>query len=152
VTTAGKNGDQKEYVQEVLVAPEPTFGAGRRLCGGDPRADAVTGELRNRAMFLYRGIMEDMIPHRSCSTERLAMDTVRAIRRLGRPAGEPTTGASGSPDVVELEDGNFAVVGWDVTRTIDLSLLPGVHRAAGERVVRIDRQVPLRPKRDIPDE
>jgi hypothetical protein len=76
---------------------------------------------------------------------------LRAIRRLGRPAGEPTTGATGSPDVVELVNGDFAVVGWDITDDVDLSLLPGVHCAPGERVVRIDRAVLVKARRDIPD-
>ncbi len=80
------------------------------------------------------------------------MKSVKAVRRLGRAGDEGTTGASGSPDVVELDDGDFAVVGWDITDSIDLSLLPGVHCAAGERTVRVDREVLLRAKRDIPDE
>jgi hypothetical protein len=79
------------------------------------------------------------------------MEEVRAVRRLGRAPGDETTGASGSPDIVELESGDFAVVGWDITDNIDLSLLPGVHCAPGERTVRIDREVLLNARRDIPD-
>jgi len=79
------------------------------------------------------------------------MAKIRAVRRLGRPGGEPTTGTTGSPDVVELADGDFAVVGWDITDDVDLSLLPGVRCAPGERVVRIDRSVLLRARGDIPD-
>jgi hypothetical protein len=80
------------------------------------------------------------------------MGAIKAVRRLGRAPGTGTTGASGSPDIVELENGDFAVVGWDVTGDVDLSLLPGVHCAPGERMVRIDRDVLLNAKRDIPDE
>ncbi|MBX6387871.1 MAG: hypothetical protein IRZ08_02520 [Frankia sp.] len=76
---------------------------------------------------------------------------MRAVRRLGRAADEGTTGATGSPDIVELADGDFAVVGWDITGEVDLSPLPGVHCAPGERVVRIDRSVLVRARRDIPD-
>ncbi|ADP83489.1 hypothetical protein FraEuI1c_5503 [Pseudofrankia inefficax] len=76
---------------------------------------------------------------------------MRAVRRLGRPAAEETTGATGSPDIVELAGGDFAVVGWDITGEIDLSMLPGVHCAPGERVVRIDRSVLLAARGDIPD-
>ena len=76
----------------------------------------------------------------------------KAIRRLGRAPDQETGGASGSPDVVELTDGNFAIVGWDITNSVDLSLLPGVHCAPGERTVMIDRQVLLDARKDIPDE
>ena len=79
------------------------------------------------------------------------MSSILAVRRLGRPADEKTTGATGSPDIVELADGDFAVVGWDVTGDINLALLPGVHCAPGERVVRIDRSVLIQARRDIPD-
>jgi hypothetical protein len=79
------------------------------------------------------------------------MSEHKAVRRLGRAPGEGTGGASGSPDIVELADGNFAVVGWDVTGNVDLSLLPGVHCAPGERIVMIDRDVLLNARKDIPD-
>jgi hypothetical protein len=79
------------------------------------------------------------------------MEYVRAVRRLGRDGGDQTTGTTGSPDIVELEGGDFAVVGWDITESIDLSLLPGVHCAPGERTVRIDREVLVNARRDIPD-
>jgi hypothetical protein len=86
----------------------------------------------------------------SCWGETVA--TFRAVKRLGRAGDDPTTGTSGSPDIVELDDGDFAVIGWDVTGQVDLSTLPGVHCAAGERTVRLDREVLLRARRDIPDE
>jgi hypothetical protein len=79
------------------------------------------------------------------------MEYVRAVRRLGRGPGDETTKTTGSPDIVELESGDFAVVGWDVTEAIDFSLLPGVHCAPGERTVRIDREVLLNARHDIPD-
>lgn len=80
------------------------------------------------------------------------MSDYKAVRRLGRPAEQETGGASGSPDVFELANGNFGVVGWDITDSVDLSLLPGVHCAPGERTVMVDRQVLLDARRDIPDE
>ena len=79
------------------------------------------------------------------------MSQQRAVRRLGRLPDAQTGGASGSPDVVELASGDFAVIGWDITEEIDLSDLPGVHCAPGERAVMIDRQVLLDSKNDIPD-
>jgi hypothetical protein len=74
----------------------------------------------------------------------------KAVRRLGRAPDADTGGASGSPDIVELADGNFAVVGWDVTDSVDLSVLTGVHCALGERIVMIDRDVLLNARKDIP--
>jgi len=79
------------------------------------------------------------------------MEKIRAIRRLGRLAGDPTTGATGSPDVLELENGDFAIVGWDITGQIDLSILPGVHCAPGERTVQVGRAILVNARRDIPD-
>jgi hypothetical protein len=79
------------------------------------------------------------------------MARYKAVRRLGRLPDESTGGASGSPDIMELSDGNFAIVGWDVTDDVDLSLLPGVHCAPGERTVLIDRAVLLNARKDIPN-
>ena len=77
---------------------------------------------------------------------------MRATRRLGRAADEQTGGMTGSPDVMELENGDFAVIGWDITAETDISALPGVHCAVGERIVRVDRKVLIRARRDIPEE
>lgn len=79
------------------------------------------------------------------------VSSIKAVRRLGRPATESTTGASGSPDIVELASGDFAIIGWDITDDVDLSSLPGVHCALGERTVRVDREVLVKAKLDIPD-
>lgn len=77
---------------------------------------------------------------------------MKAIRRLGRPADDPkTSGVSGSPDVMELENGDFAIIGWDITNEVDTSLLPGVHWVAGEKIVRVDRDVLINARRDIPE-
>jgi hypothetical protein len=80
------------------------------------------------------------------------MSEYKAVRRLGRASSSETGGPSGSPDIVELENGNFAIIGWDITGNVDLSLLPGVHCAPGERTVMVDREVILNARRDIPDE
>ena len=77
---------------------------------------------------------------------------MKAIRRLGRDADDPKTGgASGSPDVMELENGDFAIIGWDITEDADTSALPGVHWVEGERIVRVDRDVLINAKKDIPE-
>ncbi|MEV8429026.1 hypothetical protein [Streptomyces chartreusis] len=55
------------------------------------------------------------------------------------------------PDIFELSDGNFAVMGTEATQDLDALLPPGVTRADGERIVVITRETLLRAKRDIPD-
>jgi len=71
--------------------------------------------------------------------EDSVMAGMRAVRRLGREADEETTGATGSTDIVELHDGDFAVVGRDVTGDVDLSLLPGVHSSTNRSATRPSR-------------
>ncbi|MEU8752329.1 hypothetical protein [Streptomyces chartreusis] len=55
------------------------------------------------------------------------------------------------PDIFELSDGNFAVIGTEATDDLDALLPPGVTRAEGERIVVITRDTIVRAKRDIPD-
>lgn len=79
---------------------------------------------------------------------------MKAVRRLGKTPVElgTTTGVSGSPDVLELDDGAFAVIGVDITDQIgDLSAL-GAQCAPNERIVRLPRVTLAAAKRDIPDE
>ncbi|MEV5751551.1 hypothetical protein AB0L00_27325 [Actinoallomurus sp. NPDC052308] len=78
---------------------------------------------------------------------------MRAVRRLGRTPAElgTTTGVSGSPDILELDDGAFAVIGVDITEQVsDLSLF-GARCAPNERVVRIPRKTLTAVKADIPE-
>jgi hypothetical protein len=78
---------------------------------------------------------------------------MRAIRRLGKTPKErgDTTGVSGSPDVLELEDGNFAVIGEDITDELGRQPLPDAKCAPHERIVRVTRATLVSAKRDIPD-
>ncbi|WP_328785766.1 hypothetical protein [Streptomyces canus] len=73
-------------------------------------------------------------------------------RRLGDP---PKSRGSGSmetcPDIFELSDGRFAVIGTEATVDLDPLLPPDAARADYERIVVIDRQTLVRAKRDIPD-
>lgn len=78
---------------------------------------------------------------------------MKAVRRLGRTPAElgNTTGVSGSPDILELDDGAFAVIGVDITdRMKGLSTL-GARCAPDERIVRIPRNTLTTAKKDIPD-
>jgi hypothetical protein len=78
---------------------------------------------------------------------------MRVIRRLGKTPKErgDTTGVSGSPDVLELEDGSFAVIGEDITDLVSRQPLPDAKCASNERIVRVTRATLLSAKKDIPD-
>lgn len=79
---------------------------------------------------------------------------MHALRRLGMTPVElgNTTGVSGSPDVLELEDGSFAVIGVDITDALGRNPLPDARCADNERIVRIPRSTLVAARRDIPDE
>lgn len=55
------------------------------------------------------------------------------------------------PDIFELSDGNFAVIGTDATASLDARLPADAARADHERIVVISRETLLRAKGDIPD-
>ena len=74
------------------------------------------------------------------------------VRRLGDPPklrGSQTMETC--PDLFELSDGNFAVIGTDRTDELDALLPADAARADYERIVVITRDTLLRAKRDIPE-
>jgi hypothetical protein len=73
------------------------------------------------------------------------------VRRIGAPprARGSATGQS-CPDIFELSDGSFAVIGRDATRELDPELPPDAARADDERIVIITRETLVRAKDDIP--
>lgn len=78
---------------------------------------------------------------------------MRAIRRLGSTPKErdATTNVSGSPDILELDDGSFAVIGVDITDSLGHQPLPDARCAPNERIVRVTRKTLLDARKDIPD-
>ncbi|MFJ9371856.1 hypothetical protein [Streptomyces sp. NPDC101455] len=80
------------------------------------------------------------------------LPAVSIVRRLGdspRQRGSHT--GETCPDLFELTDGNFAVIGTDRTEELDALLPADAARADYERIVVITRDTLLRAKRDIPD-
>lgn len=61
----------------------------------------------------------------------------------------PCRSTYGCPDIWELTDGNFAVIGEDITACAD-QLLPSARCAPHERMVRIPRALLVRAKAGIP--
>lgn len=78
---------------------------------------------------------------------------MKAVRRLGKTPAElgSTTGVSGSPDILELDDGAFAVIGVDITDQVDDLGLLNARCADNERVVRVPRNTFAAAKNDIPE-
>jgi len=73
------------------------------------------------------------------------------LRRLGSDARSLCQSTSGCPDIWEMADGNFAVIGEDITRlAIELPAPAGC--AANECMVRIPRDLLVRAKSDIPNQ
>jgi hypothetical protein len=72
-------------------------------------------------------------------------------RRLGAGTGEHRCqGGYGCPDVLEMIDGDFAVIGPDITSEAIGKLLPGTGCGPDERIVRVPRRVLISARRDIP--
>lgn len=64
--------------------------------------------------------------------------------------GVVCAGCRGCPDIWELDDGDFAIIGSDITH--EAAKLPAdAGCAPHERIVRIPRQLLVNAKRDIPD-
>ncbi|KUM89316.1 MULTISPECIES: hypothetical protein [Streptomyces] len=77
---------------------------------------------------------------------------VQIIRRVGDPPciRGSVTGET-CPDLFELSDGSFAVIGTDATEARDQLLPPGAVCAESERIVVVTRETLIRAKKDIPD-
>ncbi|TDC85596.1 hypothetical protein [Actinomadura sp. 7K507] len=79
---------------------------------------------------------------------------MKAIGRLGKAPAErgDTTSTTGSPDILTLSDGTFAVIGVDVTEELGQTPLKDARCAPNERIVQITRNTLIYAKKDIPDE
>lgn len=77
---------------------------------------------------------------------------MKIVRRIGVPPRDRGS-ASGAncPDVFELDDGNFAVIGTEATTALDQQLPADASRADYERIVIVSRETLIRAKADIPD-
>ena len=80
------------------------------------------------------------------------VSVARIVRRLGASPRERRSATNCScPDIFELSDGRFAVIGTDLTDELDGVLPSDASRAGYERIVVITRDTLLRAKADIPD-
>ncbi|RAY12415.1 hypothetical protein DPM19_25035 [Actinomadura craniellae] len=74
-------------------------------------------------------------------------------RRLGKSAGElgNTNADPTCPDIWELDNGDVAVIGRDLTAQYARQLPPGVSIGDDERLVVLPRNMVIAAKPDIPD-
>ena len=74
-------------------------------------------------------------------------------RRLGpdpHANGAHSAGCRGCPDIWELESGDFAVIGLDIS-DLAAGLPPSASCGPDERMVRVPRRILVAAKADIPD-
>jgi len=74
-------------------------------------------------------------------------------KRLGpdpHANGAKSSGCSGCPDIFELANGDFAIIGADISNEAS-KLPPSAACGPDERIVRIPRDLLIRAKSDIPE-
>ncbi|MEV6020264.1 hypothetical protein [Streptomyces sp. NPDC051997] len=73
------------------------------------------------------------------------------VRRIGTsPRARGSASGQSCPDIFELGDGDFAVIGRDATVELERHLPPDAARAADERIVVITRATLVQARDDIP--
>lgn len=76
----------------------------------------------------------------------------KIVRRIGdSPRSRGSASGQTCPDIFELSDGDFAIIGTEATAVLDGELPTDASRADYERIVIISRETLLRAKRDIPE-
>lgn len=77
---------------------------------------------------------------------------MKIVRRVGAsPRERGSVSGQSCPDIFELSNGDFAVIGREATMELDPELPADAARADYERIVVITRETLVRAKRDIPD-
>jgi hypothetical protein len=76
------------------------------------------------------------------------------LKRIGpdpHAGGLQTPALRGCPDIWQLEDGDFAVIGVDITAVAESQLPLTAGCGPDERIVKIPRRTLILAKSDIPD-
>lgn len=74
------------------------------------------------------------------------------IKRIGSGHHPYCSNTVGCPDIWELDNGDFAVIGADITNAAAPKLPPTAGCGPDERIVRIPRKTLVFAKSDIPDQ
>lgn len=75
------------------------------------------------------------------------------LRRLGpdpHAGGAKSAGGSGCPDIFELESGDFAIIGIDITELAKAKLPPTAGCGDDEAIVLVPRKTLIGARPDIP--
>ena len=73
------------------------------------------------------------------------------IKRIGSGSHAYCQQTVGCPDIWQLDNGDFAVIGMDITDAAASKLPPTAGCGPDERIVRLPRSLLVNAKRDIPD-
>ncbi|MFE6753698.1 hypothetical protein ACFVDQ_08880 [Streptomyces sp. NPDC057684] len=77
---------------------------------------------------------------------------MKIVRRIGAsPQQRGSVSGQSCPDVFELSDGNFAIIGTEATALLEKELPPDASRADYERIVVVSRETLVRARPDIPE-
>ena len=71
-------------------------------------------------------------------------------KRLGQNGRQSCSTGVNCPQLLEMIDGDFAVVGLDITDEAVKAMLPGPGVGSNERVVRVPRRVLINARPEIP--
>jgi hypothetical protein len=77
------------------------------------------------------------------------------LKRLGpdpHANGAQTVALRGCPDIFELESGDFAIIGSDITELSCCQLPAGASCGPDERIIKIPRKTLVLAKSDIPSQ
>ncbi len=74
------------------------------------------------------------------------------VRKLGPKdtSSSSCQGGSSCPEILELENGDFAIIGADITADAASKLPAGTGCGPSERIVRIPRRILVQARNDIP--
>lgn len=75
----------------------------------------------------------------------------KIVKRLGVGGGKNSAGRSSCPDILELDNGDFLVIGTDVTDEMKNNLSLNAKCADYEKIVKIPRYILISAKEDIPE-
>jgi len=110
-------------------------------------------QIGSNTRYMYDfGLRSDCIEANLCL--RVMTLPPRFLRRLGpdpHANGASTAALQGCPDVFELDSGDFAIIGEDVTEQARSFLPDTASCGPDERIVRIPRKTLVLAKQDIPN-